>query len=206
MDNRPSSSPKPEGKRRAVEVLEVEDEDQRQARMHDVLARLDASSARPTASPGLPLPNLDGQPRLPLEPNSELLSRVQAFLPQLAESNAELADRVQNDPSSVDIENVTGDEAYIEMNLGLGVFEQRRGSDAAASQSDTDTDSDTNSDSSTESAYSTSSSESDGTDSDSSTEDAPPIDRSSSSRPIRPLPKRRPRITVIGDESNHSTS
>ena len=44
-----------------------------------------------------------------------MLSRVQAFLPQLAESNAELARRAQSDPSAVDIENVDGDEAYIEM-------------------------------------------------------------------------------------------
>lgn len=51
-----------------------------------------------------------------------MLSRVQAFLPQLAESNAELARRVQSDPSAVDIENVNADEAYIEMASSSPLF------------------------------------------------------------------------------------
>lgn len=73
-----------------------------------------------------------------------MLSRVQAFLPQLAASNADLLRRAQEDPSSVDIENTADAERIIEMvgytlfpslkteshsptaqNLGLGVFEQR---------------------------------------------------------------------------------
>uniref|UniRef100_A0A0W0FB34 Uncharacterized protein n=1 Tax=Moniliophthora roreri TaxID=221103 RepID=A0A0W0FB34_MONRR len=54
---------------------------------------------------------------------SELLSRVQAFLPQIEASNAELAQRMEMDPKSVDIEHIAeGTERYIEMNLGLGVF------------------------------------------------------------------------------------
>jgi hypothetical protein len=46
-----------------------------------------------------------------------VLSRVQAFLPQLKASNALLARR---DPKSIDIENVGDEEGqYIQMDLGL---------------------------------------------------------------------------------------
>lgn len=49
---------------------------------------------------------------------SAVLSRVQAFLPQLEASNKALLLRAQEDPSSVDIENVEEDEEhYIEMVL-----------------------------------------------------------------------------------------
>ena len=45
-----------------------------------------------------------------------VLSRVQAFLPQIADSNDALSQRAQEDPSSVDIEHVEeGAERYIEM-------------------------------------------------------------------------------------------
>ena len=45
-----------------------------------------------------------------------VLSRVQAFLPELAASNADLLQRAREDPSSVDIESVNAeDPQYIEM-------------------------------------------------------------------------------------------
>lgn len=45
-----------------------------------------------------------------------VLSRIQAFLPELAASNADLLRRAREDPSSVDIENVGAEEGrYIEM-------------------------------------------------------------------------------------------
>ena len=45
-----------------------------------------------------------------------MLSRVQAFLPELAASNADLLRQAKEDPNSVDIENVDDDQAqYIEM-------------------------------------------------------------------------------------------
>lgn len=45
-----------------------------------------------------------------------VLSRVQAFLPELEASNSRLAQRVQADPKSVDIEHVDeGMDQYIEM-------------------------------------------------------------------------------------------
>ncbi|KAF7723787.1 hypothetical protein EC973_001700 [Apophysomyces ossiformis] len=64
-----------------------------------------------------------------------ILSRVQAFLPQLQAANEELK---QQDPSELDIENVEEDDSqYIEMNLGLGVFEEKT-EDASSSDEDSD--------------------------------------------------------------------
>jgi len=62
----------------------------------------------------------------PVAPPVDLLSRVQAFLPQIEASNAHLAQRAETDPDSVNIERIGESmEHYIEMNLGLGVFEDR---------------------------------------------------------------------------------
>ena len=45
-----------------------------------------------------------------------VLSRVQAFLPQLEASNAILAQRAREDPNSIDIEHIPdGIDQYIEM-------------------------------------------------------------------------------------------
>ena len=45
-----------------------------------------------------------------------VLSRVQAFLPQLEASNAILAQRARDDPNSIDIEHIPdGMDQYIEM-------------------------------------------------------------------------------------------
>jgi len=108
-----------------VEKLEVEDDEARFQRLQSTLEKLNASStATPTPSFSFNPPTQRSKPH-PVPP-SELLSRVQAFLPEFEASNEILAQRVQNDPSSVDIERVEDDaEEYIEMNLGLGVFEQR---------------------------------------------------------------------------------
>ncbi|KAH9052317.1 hypothetical protein EDB87DRAFT_1527883, partial [Lactarius vividus] len=70
-----------------------------------------------------------------VDPPTELLARVQQFLPQIEQSNAELAHR---DPRSIDIEHIEEtDERVIQMaskrsNLGLGVFEQRRAGASSA--------------------------------------------------------------------------
>jgi len=59
----------------------------------------------------------------PLKPPENLLSRIANFLPQIALDNKELA---KKDVRSIDIENVEGTERVIEMNLGLGIFEQTK--------------------------------------------------------------------------------
>jgi len=84
-----------------------------------------------------PVPQFDFGDRstFPVKPNSErayadffvhsfiqlicflpVLTRVQAFLPQMQASNTLLSQRMQQDPTSVDIEHVTeGMDQYIEM-------------------------------------------------------------------------------------------
>jgi hypothetical protein len=73
-----------------------------------------------------------------IEPiRSEVLSRVAAFLPQLAASNRAI---LQRKPEDINIEMLKGDESeVIEMKLGLGVFEEKISKE---SQSDTSSDSD----------------------------------------------------------------
>ncbi|KAI8819395.1 uncharacterized protein EV422DRAFT_534571 [Fimicolochytrium jonesii] len=63
------------------------------------------------------------------EPPSELMSRVAAFLPQLSAANTSLLAQLSQNPEArenVDIEGVDeDDEQYIEMNLGVGVFDTK---------------------------------------------------------------------------------
>ncbi|KAF7316482.1 hypothetical protein MIND_00167300 [Mycena indigotica] len=149
------------------QILEIEDDDARLQRIQNALERLNASTSRPINAD---MANILGSPRtLELgtgnnEHLQNLLARVQAFLPEMEASNALVAQRAEADPNSVDIENVDDDEAVIEMNLGLGVFEDKNG-DYSTSESD-ESEEETTSDSE-------------------SSDDNVVINR-----PIRPLPKR----------------
>ncbi|KAK0202410.1 hypothetical protein DFS33DRAFT_1384763 [Desarmillaria ectypa] len=197
----------------SVEKLEVEEEDARikrigalaslhreilsDIRVEAVMHKLNstASDPRPVATAAKPFHF--GEKTFAMEPPSELLSRVQAFLPEIEASNAILTQRVELDPKSVDIEHITeGMDQYIEMNLGLGVFEHRKDAQSqqqnldfqmgvsSASESDEEDSSDTDSDSSSEII----------------TSFLP------SPRLIKPLPKRGllgnkgPRIVVLGSQ------
>ncbi|CAG8462926.1 15034_t:CDS:10 [Funneliformis mosseae] len=57
----------------------------------------------------------------PLKRSEDLISRISDFLPKIASDNKELVKKVAKD---INIEEVEGTERIIEMNLGLGVFEQ----------------------------------------------------------------------------------
>ncbi|KAG2183665.1 hypothetical protein INT43_006673 [Umbelopsis isabellina] len=63
-------------------------------------------------------------------PQSDLLSRLHSFLPEIESANRQLNELVSQDPKKVDIENVEEDGQYIEMNLGLGVFEEKKPADS----------------------------------------------------------------------------
>ncbi|KAI8973129.1 hypothetical protein BD414DRAFT_425179 [Trametes punicea] len=213
--------------KRAAEALEVEDEEQRQERMHALLSRLNAaSSTGPNSGTPLqrPLSFGDGS-AFPAGPSVDLLQRVQAFLPELAASNAELLRRARENPESVDIENVGEDqEQYIEMNLGLGVFEHRgelppgipvANVDLDASMDDADASSDSGN--SGDESFDTSSSSSDSASVDSSEESSSAGDSDSDvniiasskekqeMRPMKPLPRRKsaggqkPDIVVLSE-------
>ncbi|KAI9477254.1 hypothetical protein BX667DRAFT_496335 [Coemansia mojavensis] len=73
-------------------------------------------SSQPTDSAGQPPKTYR------VDPPSELLTRLHAFLPQIAKANKDL----DKDPGKLNIENVGDDEPqYIEMDLGLGVFDMK---------------------------------------------------------------------------------
>ncbi|KAI0655026.1 hypothetical protein C8Q70DRAFT_924703 [Cubamyces menziesii] len=190
--------------RRAAEVLEVEDEDQRQERMRDLLAKLNSSSNASSAAipPSRPF-DFGDRSIHPVAPPMELLSRVQAFLPELAASNAELLRRARENPESVDIENIDEDqEQYIEMNLGLGVFEHRGDLppgipvtevdlDAQMNSSDSSSDSDSGSDGDSSEDSDSSSEEESSSEEDSSSEADIVISSQKQERPKKPLPRRK---------------
>lgn len=89
----------------------------------------------------------------------QVFNRLDAFLPQLAAANQQLAERARQDPESVNMEHINDtDNQYIQMvrtrayraapgartampeyvsqDLGLGVFEQRRPSSAQPDSQD----------------------------------------------------------------------
>ncbi|KAL5535705.1 hypothetical protein ACEPAF_3799 [Sanghuangporus sanghuang] len=208
--------------------LDIEDNNQRQLRLRQLLQQINDSSSTsnthadnnsriaassnitPFVRPG-PSSSFDFGVREThaVEPPSELLSRVESFLPQMEAANAELARRMESSPESVDIENLGDREddeeedeedgrqgQYIEMNLGLGVFDIRR-----RPLSDT-TSSSSSSASSDDDSHSTHSDDSH-SDSDASTSGRP---GSLLNRPIRPLPKRaRPNIVVLNESTTDNT-
>ncbi|KAJ4474888.1 hypothetical protein J3R30DRAFT_3337225 [Lentinula aciculospora] len=158
-----------------VEVLEVEDEDTRIKRLHSMFKRINSGSS---SSPGPSLQfNFGEYKTWAVEPPSELLSRIQAFLPQIEASNAILTQRVETDPSSVDVEHLEDNsERYIEMNLSLGVFDIKPAGQSLDDQDTEMTDSSSTSSSSSclssssSSSLTSSSSDSDSDDTDSESE------------------------------------
>ncbi|KAJ7666191.1 hypothetical protein DFH06DRAFT_1186185, partial [Mycena polygramma] len=127
------SSTQTKGKQPQRETIEVEGDDARLERIQRVLEQLNTTSPAAADTAGRGVEHIfntasppDAAPRSEGSLN-ELLARVQAFLPQIEASNTALAEKASMDPRSVDIENVDGDEKVIQMNLGLGVFEDRTG-------------------------------------------------------------------------------
>jgi len=149
-----------------LERLEVEDEDARVTRLQSIFEKLNSTtSSSGFVGNALGMSNVQfdfGERKTwAVEPPSELISRVQAFLPQMEASNVILTQRVEADPQSIDMEHIEDDAAqYIEMNLGLGVFDMKPkrqsgdedtemidSSSASSSSSDSDSGSDSESDS-----------------------------------------------------------
>ncbi|KDQ13998.1 hypothetical protein BOTBODRAFT_44912 [Botryobasidium botryosum FD-172 SS1] len=162
------------------ETLDVEDDEERQMRIE----RLLASQAQSIAGNSNGVQNAPVLPPFPallserrtyaIGPPIDLLARLESFLPEMERANAELQRQAEADPSSVEIEILSGEEdeeedgdedegeevprgrQLIEMNLGLGVFEQRNkriasdGTSSSGSSSSSDTDSSDKDDSSDE--------------------------------------------------------
>ncbi|KAI5840150.1 hypothetical protein DFP73DRAFT_559003 [Morchella snyderi] len=79
----------------------------------------------------------------PMPPSSDLLSRLNAFLPAISAANRDLEGEIAAGTiAQRDIENVSEkEEAYIEMNLGLGVLKQIDPDNPDESESESESDS-----------------------------------------------------------------
>lgn len=200
----------------AMDILDVEDEDQRQQRMHGILMQLDSQlhARRQQKLAAKMSYDFGDRKTFMVPPPSELLSRVEAFLPQFAASTADITRRAQADPDSVDIEKFGHPGPYIQMKLGLGVYEEKRGTpSSSAGESDAEMDHHVSSatSSSSDSAFTSQGDDSsDEYDSDSSVDIiSSAMSSLQAARPIRPLPRRkttRPQIVVVGDSSATSPS
>ncbi|KAJ7108502.1 hypothetical protein C8R44DRAFT_802876 [Mycena epipterygia] len=198
------------GKQPQRETIDVEDDDARLQRIQRALEKLNTISSTATGLDAERILNAAGtsQPGGGSgESLNELLARVQAFLPQLEASNAALAEKVAMDPRSVDIENVEGDDKVIQMNLGLGVFEDRTGKEESDS-SEEETSTEDEEEDSDESGMDTTSDEYSSEDESTAAgrqnqgrQFAPLPKRALLSRPIKPLPQRtgRPEIVVLAE-------
>jgi len=118
--------------------LEVESDEERAQRIERLLAAQASGSTPKQAvrADGVPtFPGSNAQPPFRMEAPSALLARLEAFLPQIRKANDEL------DAASANIENGSdGQGRYIEMSLGLGVFEQRPSGPSRPSAEDDDGD------------------------------------------------------------------
>ncbi|KAF9533934.1 hypothetical protein CPB83DRAFT_831741 [Crepidotus variabilis] len=219
-------------------MLDVEDEDARQDRLKTLFENLNASNSTGALPfgrgesaehhPHIESPkfgfDFGDRSTFPVQPPTELLSRVRAFLPQLQASNQILEKRMEDDPESVDIEHLSeGMNQFIEMNLGLGLFEDRsKRQHSSESEEDAEMSTSSSSESSLSSACTSDPeipfrrgtySYEDDNDSDESS-DAEIITSFVPYRPIRPLPRRAtdpkvtasPEIVVIGDKDKSCSS
>ncbi|KAF8338178.1 uncharacterized protein EI90DRAFT_3041951 [Cantharellus anzutake] len=126
--------------------LEVETQDERRERLERLFASQAAldhpiSDTNRRADGAPSFPTSDGRAPYRVDPPTALLKRVQAFLPQIHQANEDL------DPATANIEDGEDEQGrYIEMMLGLGVFEQRRrgqeGSESPSESSDSSSPSD----------------------------------------------------------------
>ncbi|CAE6457178.1 unnamed protein product [Rhizoctonia solani] len=120
-------------------LLEFQDPQTRSSRVEELLA---STPSRPEQTITLPPRSLDELRNAPLPVNHNLLNRLEAFLPAMHESTQQLQQQAQSDPSSLDIEHLDPSaQEYIEMNLGLGVYESRPNPYTSYSDSDSDSDS-----------------------------------------------------------------
>ncbi|KAJ7485308.1 hypothetical protein FB451DRAFT_1168593 [Mycena latifolia] len=209
------SSSKAKGKEPQRETIDVEDDDARLQRIQRALEKLNTVSHSAGLESLLNAPDASQSSPGTGESLNDLLARVQAFLPELQASNALLAEMAAHDPRSVDIENVEGDEKVIQMNLGLGVFEDRTGREGSASDEES---SDSEAEAEGEDEHSDEHSTS--TDDSSSSEDesasrsletqgrqfAPLPKRALLSRLTKPLPQRaRPEIVVLSETTTEGS-
>ncbi|KAJ6532016.1 hypothetical protein B0H19DRAFT_1081924 [Mycena capillaripes] len=186
------------GKQR--ETFDVEAEDERFQRIHQTLQWNQRTLPSLITIAERVLENLNtvkSVAGLDKEDILDDLERVRAFLPQIQAANAESLEKASIDPGSVDMKNVEADEKFIQMSLGLGVFEDRtrkEGSDSLSGESSYEDDSEEDSD---ETSTSSGISESTGDESD----DDQPLPF----WPIKALPRRAGRPQIVLSETTTSS-
>ncbi|KAK6005002.1 hypothetical protein QM012_007781 [Aureobasidium pullulans] len=106
-----------------------------------------SSSTIPTSIPTL-RPKKQ-KPNFALPATSDLQSRLQAFLPQMAAANAEL-EKLAKDGGleGKRLEDVGEGDEYVEMELGLGVMEEKKGGEGSSDDSSHESSEDSSEDSS----------------------------------------------------------
>jgi hypothetical protein len=105
-----------------------------------------SSSTIPTSIPTL-RPKKQ-KPAFALPATSDLSSRLQAFLPQMAAANAELEKLAQGGGlEGKRLEDVGEGDEYVEMELGLGVMEEKREGEDSSDDSSDESSSDSSEDS-----------------------------------------------------------
>ncbi|WVQ99564.1 hypothetical protein IAU59_006700 [Kwoniella sp. CBS 9459] len=105
------------------ERLDVESPQAREARLGHLLSSISPSSPSENTTVSGPTSPVNPLPSRPSAlPESDVLARVRAFLPQFQAANEQLLAKAADDHESVNIEKVNGDRA-IAMDLGLGVFD-----------------------------------------------------------------------------------
>ncbi|KZT40019.1 hypothetical protein SISSUDRAFT_1060674 [Sistotremastrum suecicum HHB10207 ss-3] len=175
----------------AREKLDVEDEDQRLKRLGESRA-LERTNESVSTKPEPKTATFDFGDRTTYDipPPTDLLKRVEAFLPQLEASNALLQQRVEQNPHDVNIEHIDDEDGqYVEMNLGLGVFKQKRTESEGSSSEEVSSSEDSDSDDSEES------------DNDMKDPNHSPLTKPEA-RPRKPLPKRAQLIVELPDKND----
>ncbi|KAJ5728955.1 uncharacterized protein N7483_003463 [Penicillium malachiteum] len=88
------------------------------------------------------IPHVHGRPKpriRKMEGNSELLARLSAFLPKMKSANEDLEKEIaEGRGKDVVLDEVDDGKDYIEMNLGLGVLEEKRGENGDSSGDERD--------------------------------------------------------------------
>lgn len=106
------------------------------------IASATESGSNSDAEPCQNLPKMPAFKTSTVVPNTGLQNRLTAFLSQMADADTKLQSMKANGTlGQAQLDNVDDeDERYIEMNLGLGVLEEKRADDASA-VSDSETES-----------------------------------------------------------------
>ncbi|OBW63790.1 MAG: Cysteine proteinase [Aureobasidium pullulans] len=106
-----------------------------------------SSSSIPNSIPTLRPKNQ--KPNFARPATSDLQSRLQTFLPQMAAANAELEKLAQEGGlEGKRLEDVGEGDEYVEMELGLGVMEEKKEGDESSDESSDETSDDSSEDSS----------------------------------------------------------